>query len=63
MCLTFGVVFVLGPRGGGQATWFLDERVFDTVFPYQSEAGRSRLFDINTSGYDVPFCGYECEFL
>ena len=31
MCLIFGFVFVLGQRGGGQATWFLDERVFGTV--------------------------------
>ena len=55
MCLIVGVVFVLRPRRRGQATWFLDGRVFGTV--------RSLVCALDTSGCDMLLCSYECEFL
>ena len=44
-------MFVLGPCGRGQASWFLHGRAFGTVrrrlffVPYQFKAGRSRVFE------------------
>ena len=35
----FWVVFVLGPRGGDQATWFPDEQVFGTVCSVPVQGG------------------------
>ena len=46
---------MLRPHRRGQATWFLDERVFGTV--------RYLVLALDTSGCDILFCSYECEFL